>query len=131
MEPVSIFLDLETTDLKPVKIVQPVQLAARAVMGDTVRIFNKYMNPSISIAAGSSNVHHLYLVEGQLVRVVDGVEEELEGVVSVKTGLELFWDWVEEMGRLQPDMDVYMVCYSYNKFDIQVKKFYFRPFLPK
>jgi len=122
-EPVAIFIDLETTGLHPIQDVQPVQIAARAVVGSLVRTFDKYMIPSVSIEIDASRVHKLYVQGGQLVRLVNGMKEELEGVVSVATGLELFWDWVEEMAGIQPRQNVFLVCYAFNKFDFQVLKF--------
>ena len=78
-EPIAIFIDIETIGLHPVKDIQPVQLAARAVEGTLVRTFDKYMIPSAHIEADTSRVHKLFVQEGQLVRLVNGVKEEMEG----------------------------------------------------
>ena len=57
------------------------------------------MFPSVPIEADASRVHKLYVQGEQLVKLVNGEKEELEGVVSVATGLGLFWAWVELLSQ--------------------------------
>jgi len=125
-EPVSIFIDLETTGLHPIQTVQPIQISGRAVLGSLVKTFDKFMLPTVAIDEGASKFSRLFVKEERLVRLMDKIKEEyeeLEGVVPIVTGLELFWDWVEEMASMQPSKNVFLVCYSYNKFDLQVLKY--------
>ena len=52
------------------------------MVGSLVRTFDKYMFPSVPIEADASRVHKLYVQGEQLVKLVIGEKEELEGVVK-------------------------------------------------